>query len=387
MSRIFRAMTADCPTGYEGTTRTIPPGATMVAPLHAAWSLAESLQASCAAGNPPSARPPRLSAVGHYTRPYCGQDLAGKSLLAWRGCGIGDQLVFAGCLAWLQERYPTARIDLLCDPRIGAALWAGALALPFRLLAEPLPLACWRAYDYHWLAEGLCDGDREPDQPDIWTGHLASIGQSDAPASARLPLVPHSIGWHRAAHQFLSSLPVTSEPLVLWHLAASSTVRSLPPEQTYAALELLHRVRPDVRVIVTGAPPQYEEYKAAFAVPNVIADTSALTLQAVFALVGMVDALVCPDSCLGHVSAACATPTVSLWCPFPARARALGYPNHYPIEATCECAPCWAHEVDSFGNSRQGCPREPAGADSGRWCKGLQAIRPQEIVDRIKEII
>lgn len=380
MSHLFTAFSAGCPTGYEGTTRTIPAGATMVAPRHAAWSLSQCLEAAGMSA-------PRMSAVGHYTRPYCGQDLSGRSLLAWRGCGIGDQLVFAGCLAWLQERYPSARIDLLCDPRLGAALWAGALNLPFRLLAEPLPLAVWRAYDYHWIAEGLCDGDREPDQPDIWTGHLASIGQGDAPASVRLPLVPYSSGWYGAAHQFLAELPVTSWPLALWHLAASSTVRSLPPDVTVATLRLLHAVRPDIRVIVTGAPAQYEEYKEVFTLPNVIADTSALQLQAVFALVERMDVLVCPDSCLGHVSAAYATPTVSLWCPFPARARVAGYGNHLPVEAACDCAPCWAHEVDPFGSVRQGCPREPAGADSGRWCKGLQAIRPQVIVDRIKEIL
>jgi ADP-heptose:LPS heptosyltransferase len=150
----------------------------------------------------------------------------------------------------------------------------------------------------------------------------------------------------------------------------------------------LHLDRPDIRVIVTGAAVQYAEYERACALPNVVADTGSLALPEVFALVGLVDVLVCPDSCLGHVSAAFGTPTVSLWCPFPARARVLGYGNHRPIEARGACSPCWCHERGELdGALRQGCPLEPAGADSGRWCKGLQAIRPQEIVEAIKEIV
>ena len=173
-------------------------------------------------------------------------------------------------------------------------------------------------------------------------------------------------------------------PVVLWQLAASTALRSLSPTSTLAALGLLAREAPDVRVIATGAGPQYREYADACGLPNVVADTSELGLQEVFCLLGLVEGLVCPDSCLGHAGAVYGTPTVSVWCPFPARARVLGYGNHRPIEARGACSPCWCHERSALdGAPRQGCPLEAAGAAEGRWCRGLQTIRPEVIVKEI----
>lgn len=380
MSFLWRIVTSPCKTAYEGTECVTPAGVPVVMPTHAAHSLDSCLRAD---GHPA----PRVSRIGHYLRPYCGQDLNGRSLLAWRGCGVGDQIVFAGCLAYLARRYPQARIALLCDPRIGGALWAGATNLPFDVLAEPLPLDQWNAYNYHWICEGTCDGDHEPDQPDIWSGHLRSIGHDDAPDSARIPLIPESAATSERARLWAWSLPGSGH-VILWQLAASARIRSLPPFVTAPTLQLLSERRPDLRVVAVGTPPQIEEYTEACQSPNVVATTGDLTLQELLVLPRFASALVCPDSCLGHASAACGTPTVSLWCPFPAGARVATYPNHRPLERRGECSPCWCHERSALtGERREGCPREPAGADSGRWCKGLSTIRPEEIVAKIEEIV
>jgi hypothetical protein len=228
-SALFRAVTCASPSAYEDTERLLPAGVPVVLPLYAAASLAGVLQA---AGKPAA----RVSQMGHYTRPYCGQDLAGKRLLAWRGCGVGDQLVFAGCLAYLATRYPSARLDLVCDPRIAGGIWAGAENLPFNVLAEPITLAAWDAYDYHWICNGHCDGDHEPNQPDIWSGHLRSIGHDNAPASARFPLLPQSAAWTARAREFAEDIGALPRAPRTWARRQAWPSTAIPPPHPMASL-------------------------------------------------------------------------------------------------------------------------------------------------------
>jgi len=330
-------------------------------------------------------RHPRVSALGHYLRPYHGQDLNGKRLFAWRGFGIGDQMVFGGLLRILKDRHPTAEIDFCVWPPLLRALWSGkmALPLPFGVVQEPLTFEEWNAYDYHLHGEGLCEADREPDQPDIWTGHLLFAGLDPETVSdgERQPVVPLRRRDHCTALRWRTRhVGKIYEPFVLWQLGSSTPIRSYRPDRTEKALRLLSERLPEVKIVVTGHRSHFRQYGVP-ALPNLVS-AEGLALRTVMGLCAQAACLVGPDSCLGHVAAAFRVPCVSLWSSFLPTDRVGSYRNHRPLVGEIECSPCRQHEK---GQTAQGCPRAYEDETVCRYCDGLARIAPEQIVDAVEK--
>ena len=355
---------------YGGGEEVIPAGERLVIPDWAAQSIALACR--------DDGSHPRITDARHYTRPYFGQDLDGKRLIARRGLGIGDQLVFAGVLAILKRLYPQASIDTYSYPGVHEALWEGADDLPFRALPEPILFdEDWQKADYHLIADGWCECDKEPDQPSMWDGHLQCSGldPDEIPAEWRVPVVPVTV------EDFNSAFDARPHGLaVLWQVAASTPVRTYRPNLTLRAMELLRAEYSDVEIIATGSPKQLD----AMELPAGMRTTEGLSLRAVMALAGMVDAVVCPDSYLGHVTAAHGTPTVSLWSSFLPADRVGSYTCHRPLVGEIECSPCRHHEKTK---TCQGCPKTWEDEHASRYCEGLARIAPEEIVEAVKEIV
>lgn len=372
----MRLVTAPMTTVYAGGDE-IPANTRIVLPQGAVPELARALRAH--------GKHPRVSALGNYMRPYHGQDLAGKRLFAWRGFGIGDQLVFGGLLRILKDRYPTAEIDFCVWPPLFRALWSGkmALPLPFGVVKEPLTFEAWNSYDYHLHGEGLCEADREPDQPDIWTGHLrfAGLDPDTVGGGERIPVVPLRRRDHSTALRWRKRhVGTIYEPLVLWQLGSSTPIRSYRPDLTETALRLLSERLPEVKIVVTGHPSAFRKYTVPD-LPNLVS-TQGLALRTVMALCAQADCLVCPDSCLGHVAGAFVRPCVSLWSSFLPTDRVGSYRSHRPLVGEIECSPCRQHEP---GNTPQGCPRAYEDESTCRYCEGLARIAPERIVDAVEK--
>lgn len=389
MSNMMRLVTLQCDLADPvNGAQPIAAGTPVVMPQYAAADLRQKCRY---AGLPQ----PRVSRMGYYTRPLCGQDdvwdVPGEtetSVLAWRGAGIGDQLIVAGCLAQIRAVSPRVRLGLMCDPNVYRALYAGADNLPFEVLPEPLPFADWQRWSYHWIVEGYCDGNHEPDQPDVWQGHLQAIGLDElVPESLRRVFVPESRRWTERAESFLAAVRGPGRrPTILWQLAASTPMRSLPPHLAAECLRQLVAACPEAVIVLAGTAREFESYAEACDVAGIATTTRGLCLQEVFALVSLVDLVVAPDSCLGHVAARYETRCVSYWCPFPARSRASAYTSHRVIEMQTECSPCWAHEYGPV-NLQRGCPLAETDATASKYCKGLAAIRPETIVAAVKQEI
>jgi len=360
----------------------IPPETPVVVPD---WNVA-----SLAAALRPHSNHPRVSGMGHYTRPYFGQDLNGKRLYAKRGCGVGDQMIFAGMLQILKQRYPDAEIDFCVAPQLWEALWSDMDpdALGFRFIAEPTLFSDFREYDYHLIGEFLCEADAEPDQPDIWTGHLqfAGIDPASVPQERRKPVVPRSHAGDMQAAALMRDVRVRhgfSAPVILWQLAASSRIRSYRPDLTRRALDLIRTEIPEAVIIITGTDEQITRYE--IDLDGNMLTTAGCDLRAVCALIAnRVDVVVCPDSCLGHVCGRYDTPCVSLWSSFLPTDRVGSYSSHRPVTGEIECSPCRCHQR---GRIDQGCPLTGEDPHANPYCAGLANITPEEIVSNVMEAL
>jgi hypothetical protein len=334
---------------------------------------------------------PRISGLGHYRRPYFGQDLAGKSLFMWRGCGVGDQLVWGGLAAILKRLFPTARIVNYSHPTFHRELWEGVRSLPFEARPEPVDFETWKSFDYHLLGEDLVESDREPDQPDVWSGHLmaAGIAGERVPADLRRPCVPVTPEDRALADRWLRERGIRTDafhrpdrPLVLWQLAASSPVRSYRPDLTRAALARLCRELPGAAVAVTGRDADLGTYRLPEA--DNLWCAMGLPIRAVFALLDVAACTVAPDSCLGHAAGGLRRPCVSLWGSFLPGDRAGTYAEHRPLTGRTACSPCRHHETSALA---AGCPRVATGEAQVPCCEALAQITPESIVDAVKEIV
>lgn len=379
----MRIVTAQVETTFAGVA-TIPAGISVVAPDGVTMSLAQALEAA--------GQPLRVSGIGDYIRPYCGQDLNNKSLLAHRSHGIGDQLIWAGCLGIVKRRYPRADIWNYAHPAINEALWNNPGApLPFRPAPIPIPFADWKTFHYHLIGEDLCEVNREPDQGCVWDSHLARMGidPGTVPPAEKRVLVPISDSDRADAATFLQARGIAfAAPLLIWQLAATTPIRSYPPEPTRAGIRLLAEAYPGAAVVVVGYDqllPEYGPVDGPGFPPNVHLCSSE-AIRTVFALIERAACLVCPDSCFGHVAAALQTPAVSLWSSFAPSDRIRYYPLHRIIYNPVECSPCRTHERTA---ARVGCPLAAANNkdQAARYCAGLRGIAPQRIVTAVQEIL
>jgi len=323
----------------------------------------------------------RISGLGHYSRPYCGQPLGrGQKLLVWRGHGVGDQLVAAGICAAIEGLHPQAEILFAGHPGLWRALWKDVPNLPFSPIPEPIPWNVWTGVDYHLILEDMCECDLEADQHCTWDGMLGHAGLlARVDPSHRRPYVPVTDPDREAAAEWLRTvcrLPATA-PLVLWQVASSSKIRSLAYDVTAAQVAEFAGRRPDVQVLVTGAGSQVAAFGACAGaeMPPNVAWATPPRLRIFFAAVESADVVVGPDSMALHAAAGLGTPSVGLWASFHPDDRAKYYPGHAPLYRPLPCSPCRAHEC---GDQPEGCPLYP-----GEYCRALAAIRPAEVADAV----
>lgn len=323
----------------------------------------------------------RVSGMGNYTRRYCGQDLAGKTLISWRGHGLGDQMVWAGLLAILKARYPTARIVTMLPPPV-QPLWLGADAtrLPFQPVTEPLAMSAWQQADYHLIGEDLVEADAEPDQRNIWDSHLwmAGIDPESVPAADKRPIAPLSHAARKQVADWLQCHGRTGKggatPLIVYQVAASTPIRSQDPKRVHATVRALLAAFPGALVVLIGSPAEAGRFQhPAFPAGAVRAFDQGVPAMIAFAEAA--DLVICPDSALGHAAAAFGTPCVSLWSSFLPQDRVSTYPCHLPLKGAVDCSPCRAHES---GPNARGCPRRKL--TGSLYCRGIDQITPDDIV-------
>jgi hypothetical protein len=350
-----------------------------------------------------------------YTRPWRGEDLAGKRLLIYRPLGIGDEFL-AARLAWIAKHNHNAHQVGLAIYENHHPFWTHTPDLPFRLFGAVIPWADWQAADYHVVGEHWWESISTADQPGVYD-IFSSVCNIQIPESDRIPYIP-AVPPEVLAKTAQTMNPwLADRPLVLWQLAATSRIRSYPPDQTdHAMADILARTT--ANIVAIGHPSQVETYEIqqsdrltvysggipgllaliAFAAsrnqapgtthqaPGTTHQAPGTTHQAPGTTHQAPDTscLVCPDSVAGHIAATHpALPVISLWSSFHPSRRVASYPNHRPIFNEIKCSPCWSHEHSGDPAHYQGCPLTAC----NDYCAGLRAIPPKQISDAVASLL
>ena len=375
----MRIVTTDVDTKFRGVVA-IPAGTSVVISDGTAARMVTDI-----AKLDPQARV-RISSVGQYARPFCGQDLNGKSLLVWRGHGIGDQIICMGVVRHIRERWPRAEIDYYTHPGVMDFWRDPGVELPCRVLSMPIHVDDWHSYHYHLCYEGMCENDHEPNQPNIFDASLARAGipVDSVPPRERLPIVPINGEDRDEARAILAGIP-PGAPVAVVQVGSTSTIRSMRPDRMRDVMLRLARAmrKRGGWVVVAATPRQIDEYELEDI--GVWPDNTLFPqtrLRVFFAILERAAVCVCPDSVFGHACGAIGTPCVSFWGAFAPATRIGNYAHHYPLVRHGSCGPCFAH--DSYP-TMMGCPL--AVEDGGSpYCREIATIPPRLIVQRALEV-
>jgi ADP-heptose:LPS heptosyltransferase len=340
-----------------------------------------------------------------YIRHWRAQDLTGKRLLIYRCLGMGDEFMAARFAAVAKDRWPTAQIALaIFDAH--HSLWS-ASDLPFTLSGAYIPLPVWQSADFHVAGEHWWENNAMADQPSAWQMMQDATGLTLQP-DEQVPYIPTpSATCLQSVRDFLAdwlpSSPVgraclPGAPIILWQLAATSNIRSYPPERTEAALRLL-LAQSNANIILAGHPMQIAAYtipesprirvysagiEGLIAICHLLSELPTANCQLPTDSLPTANCqpptahscIVCPDSVLGHIAAAYPEiPVISLWSSFSPADRIASYTNHKPIYNAIKCSPCRAHEQTGNPKDYRGCPH----TSCNDYCAGLRTIAPARI--------
>jgi hypothetical protein len=354
----------------------------------------------------------RLSSVANYARRYGGH--RDCTVLARRGCGLGDQMVWAGLCRILRDLF-ACRVTLALHPSLWHVLAIREPDAPARLycdkvIADAIPWATWTAHDRHLMGEGLVEADREPDQPNIYDSHLTFAGIDPATVPAELKRPPCMVAachLQAACTELAEALPLRGlrklarrarwsakalpehraelrralggRPLLAWQIGATSQVRSVSPKRTAEQMADVLADWPGALIVALGDSRQRDALRPLAPAGVLLPDTSG---RGMFGLVALATALVAPDSCGPHLAAGLPepTPVVGLWGSFAPSDRARYYPRHSPLFNELPCGPCRRHDGD--GRGFLGCPTRRGG-----HCQALDDISGLSIATALSRAI
>jgi len=328
------------------------------------------------------------SSFNPYERRYGGQDLNGKKVCIYRHTAYGDQLMISSVPYYLKTLYPDAIVHLYCDPGI-VDMWDGNSYVGGGALPLPIPFDVARSYDYHIFYEGMLENNGEHDQSCCYDDFFGMIGLNDVPAQFKRPHLtvrPEDGNSIKAL-----DLDLNGKYLV-YHLSPANKNRCYPPKKGMEFINLFLKKYPDWRVFIVGKGDKVEwknEYKTLrpnyLSVVNLVDKTKSF--RQLIPIIQRASMVVCPDSSVLHL-AACfpEVPIVSLWGLFDPNDRAEYYSNNYPITKfeACPYAPCHNHE---FSLPRHKCTKSVGWKDGQEYCQAMNAIDPEDIMNKIKEIL
>jgi ADP-heptose:LPS heptosyltransferase len=331
----------------------------------------------------------KWSSFNAWERRYSGQDLNGKKVCVYRHNAWGDQLIASAIPRYIKTLYPDATVHLYCHPHV-MALWLGNPYVEGSAISLPIPFEAAINYDYQVFYEGMLEGNSEPDQRCCYDDMFGWIGLDDVPTCYKRPcFFPRPEDYKYVKKSGID----LKKKYMVYHMAPDNENRSYPPKKSKLFIEKFLAAFPVFNVIIVGMDKhkEYEEILEVFRyderVVNLIDKTP--NFRDVFPIIERASLVICPDSAVMHMAAIFdQVPVISLWGLFAPHDRIAYYPNNFPLfhPEACPHAPCRDH---NFFLPLENCKDATEHRDKERikWCCALDAITPEEIVERAKGIL
>lgn len=328
------------------------------------------------------------SCFNGFERRYGGQDLNGRRLAIYRENGYGDALMVTGLTGWLKTQYPTCTINVYSLPRVGVA-WIGNADATF-LDVCPTFDAVYNRADYHLFFEGTIENASEPEQLNAYDMFLSMAGvyPKTVPDEFKKPQIFWTAEDEKMDVEWQQLMPKGRTCLFHWN--PSGRIRQYPFDLCRKTIELLAE---HFEVVVIGnteggvEPLNMEGPRIHNWMDRTPSPRSFLPM------IKHSSVVVCPDSCVLHMSACFNgvgstpyVPVVALYAAFSHHSRSKYYHNVTPIEAfgACPSAPCFTNKSDL---PKGLCSQAQGWHEGETMCRAMYSISPEKILETVLSVV
>jgi ADP-heptose:LPS heptosyltransferase len=277
-------------------------------------------------------------------RPYKGQDLNGKRIMAFRSGGIGDIFFLQPSIRYLKKLYPKSFIRA-----------ASGCKEPLENVPEidelydmPFDANLLNDVDMHLLFQGIIETSSEMSKRthavDMFFSYFG-IDSIQLPAEDKRPrlfFTDKEVEWCK---QTTVSLGITDADYVVGiQMETSAPLRNFPKEKMKAVIDILSREE-NTKIVLVGTAEQHGMIAGFFkgGNPNVIPALTFNVRQSIV-LASRYDLIISPDSFMVQAAGAMDKPLVGLYGPFPSEVRMKYFKNAVGLDPAVVCSPCYKHD-------------------------------------------
>lgn len=283
---------------------------------------------------------------------------AGKRVLFWRGCGLGDELMLSAVVRYFREVLH-AEPYIMC-PAMHRPIWGHDLEHSDSISSHPalMPIhldAVWRAagrpfFDYAFFLESVTEWDADQEQENVYDRMYRLCGIDPFKVSAKykrpyIDLTDHDRAEFGSWKKQLAEIGLNlAGGYIVVQMGPKNPIRDLPEKKSLEVLDALSGC--GLQVVVVDDKPLVGPISAAMSTfPGFYSLCGMIPhIRHLFSLVNQAKLVVGPDSFVLHVAAGLDIPSISFFGPVSPESRSKYYPNHHAVwhHELCPHAPCFS---------------------------------------------
>jgi len=276
-------------------------------------------------------------------RPYKGQDLTDKKIMAFRTGGIGDMMFLSPVFRFLKKKYSG------CYIRMASGCKQPLENLPEidELHSMPFDAELLKDLDYTIHFQGIIEGSSEKSKKthavDMFFSYFG-IDSTHFPVEDKRPRILFKDEETKWCEKTFETLSVKKNDYVIGiQMETSAPLRNFPKEKTKAIIDILAKEK-NVKIMLIGIPAQNTigQYLKG-ANKNVIIATGYNVRESII-LATRYDLMIAPDTFMVQVAGALGKPLIGLYGPFPSEVRMKYHENAIGLDPSVVCSPCYKHD-------------------------------------------
>jgi ADP-heptose:LPS heptosyltransferase len=276
-------------------------------------------------------------------RPYRGEDLTNKKIMAFRTGGIGDMQFLSPVFRHLKKKFPG------CFIRVASGCKQPLENLPEidELYDMPFDVELLQTVDYHLFFQGIIEASNEQSRNrhavDLFFSYF-SIDSLHFPPEDKRPRLEFTQEEMKWLSETTKRLGLKDSDYVIGiQVESSSPLRNYPQDRLKYVIDMLAR-ETNVKIVLIG-----NEQQAVIATfykgnnENVIPAVNFSVRQSIV-LANRYNLILAPDSFMIQVAGSLEKPLVGLYGPFPSEVRMAYFKNAVGLEPRVVCSPCFKHD-------------------------------------------
>ncbi len=276
-------------------------------------------------------------------KPYKGEDLTGKKIIAWRTGGIGDMMFLSPVFRYLKSKYKD------CFIRVATGCKQPLECLPEidELYDMPFNAKLLEDMDYHLFFQGIIEGSSDVSKTthavDMFFSYF-NIDSTHFPIEEKRPRLFFKKEETEWCEKTLTNLKINKNDYVVGiQMETSAPLRNYPKENMKAVVDALIK-EDNVKIVLIGA--EHHNVIGHYLRGNneKIHIATGYNVRESIILATRYNLIISPDTFMIQVAGALEKPLIGIYGPFPSEVRMKYFKNAIGLDPSVVCSPCFKHD-------------------------------------------